>query len=93
MRKTSKRRVGVADIDDAVDRLVESLNSSQMAVPRGWVDSYELGRRTGLAPAAIYLKLHKAGVPSRRYTVHSRSRTFFDAAEALARITKKTKKV
>lgn len=92
MRKTSKRRVGVADIDDAVDRLVASLGTDFVPAPRGWVDSYEIARRLGISPSKVYLRLWRAGVPTRKHLVNGKWRTLFDASQALARITKKREK-
>jgi len=84
--------VGVADLDDAVDRLVATLGRDFVPVPRGWVDSYELGKRLGVPAIKVYLKLWRAGVRSRKHLVNGKWRTLFDASQALARITKKREK-
>ena len=107
MRKTSKRRVGVADIDvytrhidseaskqldNAVDALIAALKYGEEGEPPpGWVTCEDIASRMGTTPDNLYKRLWKRRVPIKRYLRRGKWMSYFDVRAALACITKAQK--
>lgn len=107
MRKTSKRRVGVADIDvharhiesdaskqldNAVDALIAALKYGEDGEPPpGWASCEDLAIRMGSTPSNLYRRMWKYRVPMKRYIRRGKWVAYFDVRQALKCITKAQK--
>jgi len=98
MRKTSNRRMGVADIeaaqelDNAVDALIDALKYGEVGEPPpGWVTCEDIAPRMGTTPDNLYRRLWKRRVPIKRYLRRGKWTSYFDVRAALDCITKNKK--